>query len=297
MTRLLYLYVVFFLLFSVGSTSLASQPTVFVSILPQKFFVQQISGDLVHVEVMVQPGASPSTYEPKASQMKKLVAAKAYFAIGVPFEQSWLERIAGVNPDMLVVHTDQGIQKLMMSAHDHDDDTAMGHETKDHDDHTGLDPHIWLSPRLVKRQVNVLTQTLVELFPEQAQLFKQNSQQFLQKIDTLDSHLQSVLKGKVGRSFMVFHPSWGYFAKEYDLEQIAVEIEGKKPKPAQLKELIVHARKEDIRVIFVQPQFSKKNAQLIAREIEGEVVTLDPLAENWLENMKKAAEKLGSSVK
>ncbi len=286
----------YFLLLLLGSSCLASQPSVFVSILPQKFFVQQISGDKVHIDVMVQPGASPSTYEPKASQMKKLLAAKAYLAIGVPFEQSWLDRIAGVNPGMLIVHTDEGITKLKMKAHGHDDEHTGDLENHDHEDHRGLDPHIWLSPRLVKKQVSILLQTLVELFPEHAQLFEQNSQQFVRKIDNLDVQLRSILENKTGKSFMVFHPSWGYFAKEYGFEQIAVEIEGKKPKPAQLKDLIKRARKEDIRVIFAQPQFSRKNAQLIAREINGEVITLDPLAENWLENMEAVAERLGSSI-
>ncbi len=296
MVYLFHIVSAYFLLLLVGSPCFASQPSVFVSILPQKFFVQQISDDKVHIDVMVQPGASPSTYEPKASQMKKLLAAKAYLAIGVPFEQSWLERIAGVNPDMLIVHTDAGITKLKMKAHVHAGEHAADLKNNDHEDHRGLDPHIWLSPRLVKKQVSILLRTLVELFPEHAQLFEQNSQQFLRKIDNLDAQLRSILENKTARSFMVFHPSWGYFAKEYGFEQIAVEIEGKKPKPAQLKDLIKRARKEDIRVIFAQPQFSRKNAQLIAREINGEVITLDPLAENWLENMEAVAEKLGSFI-
>ena len=278
------------------SFSAALPETVFVSILPQKTFVRQISGDTLNIEVMVQPGASPATYEPRPSQMRKLAESRAYFAIGVPFENAWLERIRGVNPAMRIIHTDRNIEKVAMVSHDHETSGAL-EEDHDHHGHSGLDPHIWLSPVLVKKQAETITAGLIDLFPEHSSLFKTNYHRFVQRLDALHAELTEHLKPFRGRAFMVFHPSWGYFAREYGLEQIAVEIEGKNPKPAQVREFIELAQKEDIRVIFAQQQFSTKNAQVIAQAISGEVVLVDPLAEDWFTNMKEIAQKFEDALR
>jgi len=273
------------------SSSRSEDASVFDSILPQKYFVQQISKDRVSVEVMVQPGASPATYEPKPSQMKQLASSVLYFAIGVPFEAAWLDKIAGVNPNMSVIHTDAGIEKIPMSSHKHEEAVAHSNHEQALRQHEVLDPHTWLSPRLVKQQVRVVFEKLTQLFPHYAAEFQINYGQLINSIDTLDAELRTLFRNDEGMQFMVFHPSWGYFAREYGLEQIAIEIEGKSPKPAQLQKLIEHAKEHNIRIIFAQPQFSLKNAKLVAREINGEVVRADPLAEDWLQNMKEVADK------
>lgn len=280
--------------FTFLQTALAAQlaDTVFVSILPQKLFVQQISGDSLNIEVMVQPGASPATYEPKPSQMRKLASSRAYFAVGVPFENAWLERISGVNPEMKVIHTDQGIKKVAMVSHNHDSDA----DEHAHELQTGLDPHIWLSPVLVKKQAANITAGLVKVFPENTALFQSNYRLFEQRLDALHDELKKRLQPFQGKQFMVFHPSWGYFAKEYGLEQVAIEIEGKNPKPAQVSEFIEQARKDGIRIIFAQKQFSTKNAQVIAQAIGGEVVLVDPLAEDWFANMYVIAQKFQEAL-
>ena len=254
--------------------------------------------------------------------MRQLASSSAYFAIGVPFERAWLEKIAGINPEMNVVHTDEGITKLTMVEHrhnqehhadlhhppntdeaqekEHKEEHADVHhkENNDHrDQHGGFDPHIWLSPSLVKKQVTIIADALSKIIPEKAMLFQENLKSFTRKIDALDTDLRNTLKGKKGMRFMVFHPSWGYFADDYGLEQIAIESEGKEPKPAQLRKLIEHARKNDINVVFVQPQFSTKSATVVAREIGGEVIPVDPLAENWLTNMQVVADKLKQALK
>jgi zinc transport system substrate-binding protein len=274
--------------------------SVFVSILPQKYFVEQIAGDLVNVEVMVKPGASPATYEPKVSQMKKLASSGIYFAIGVPFERAWLTRIAGVNPQMEIVRTDGGIEKIAMEKHLHEGELSEqvgdDHGDKNNDQEDGLDPHIWLSPILVKQQATVIAASLKERMPGEAVLLESNLSRFLARIDILDTELHQILAGKNDLRFMVFHPSWGYFARNYELKQIPIEIEGKGPKSSQLRELIIFAREEGIKVIFAQPQFSTKSAKLVAREIDGQVITVDPLAEDWLANMKIVAEKFRDAI-
>ena len=282
------------------------KPLVFVSIVPQKYFVQQIGKDLVDISVMVQPGADPHTYEPKPRQMIDLSKTKIYFAIGVSFENAWLDKIAAVNPDMRVVHTDHGIEKLAMAAHHHHDDTDEHHESehhgeaahdKNHNEHAGLDPHIWLSPPLVKIQARSILAALREIDPEHRSVYEANFEAFTAQIDQLDAELKKTFAGKTGLQFMVFHPAWGYFAHAYGLKQVPIEIEGKNPKPAQLKELIEHAKEREIRVVFVQPQFSTKSAELVAREIGGQVVFADPLAGDWMANLREVADKFQAALK
>ena len=294
-----------FILFNLSicqSAYSADRMSVFVSIAPQKYFVQQISKKRIDIRVMVPPGASPATYEPKPGQMAGLSNASVYFAIGVPFEDAWLKKIAAANPNMEVVHTHQGIEKISMPSHHHHDQEAQNHESdeqhkeREHDS-SGLDPHIWLSPPLVKHQANAILTALQKIDPSHQTLYAANYQQFISRIDELDAELKAGFAGKQGLQFMVFHPAWGYFAQAYGLVQIPVEIEGKNPKPAQLKELIEHAREKGIKVVFVQPQFSARSAALVAREIGGQVAFADPLAADWLTNLREVAKKFKAALK
>ncbi len=262
--------------------------SVFVSIIPQKFFVEKIGGSRVTVQAMVRPGANPATYEPRPSQMAALASARLYFAIGVPFEKAWMKRIAAANPRMRIVPTQQGIEKMPMATFLHDD--------KPH--RRGiLDPHIWLSPRLVKIQAGHIARALSEADPLHRQQYENAYQHFLRELDALDTDLTHIFAAQKGLEFMVFHPSWGYFARDYGLRQVPVEIEGKTPKPAQLKRLIEHARRRGIRLILVQPQFSRKSAQLIARAIGARIVEADPLAEDWAQNLRRCAAAIQKALK
>jgi zinc transport system substrate-binding protein len=278
-----------FLLISSANAQAGKKLAVFVSIPPQKYFVQQIGKERVDVQVMVQPGASPATYEPKPGQMVALSKTPIYFAIGVPFEKNWLKKIAAANPNMRVVHTDDGIQKIPMSAHRHE---AEQHPEKDHrEQHGEPDPHIWLSPTLVMIQARTIRDALQEIDPAHRSGYAINFKTFASSLADLDAELRKTFADQQGLQFMVFHPSWGYFAHTYGLKQVAVEIEGKDPKPAQLKKLIEHAKENDIKIIFVQPQFSSKSAKLVAKEIGGQVAVVDPLAQDWSGNLREVARK------
>ena len=319
--RIILLHVI--ILLSLSSNSLAADKlSVFVSIVPQHYFVQQIGKDLVDVQVMVQPGASPATYEPKPKQMADLSKTKIYFAIGVPYENAWLDEIAEANPNMQVVHTDHGIEKLAMVPHHHHDDEGEHHEDEhkdehhedehkgkkkehhdeaahgeDHHEHEGLDPHIWLSPALVKIQARTILSALQKADPAHRNDYENNYNAFIAQINQLDGDLKKIFAGKKGLQFMVFHPAWGYFAHDYGLEQVPIEVEGKDPKPAQLKELIEHAREKGIKIIFVQPQFSTKSAKVVAQEINGQVAFADPLAKDWMANLRQVADKFQVALK
>lgn len=281
-----------------GSGSAWGKVAVFVSLVPQKYFVQQIGKDLVDIQVMIPAGVDFHIYEPKPKQMAALARARLYFAIGIEFETAKLKRLSLANPEMIVVHTDHGILKMPMADHHHRDKKDAQHtETEsgrdqDHPASSGLDPHIWLSPPLVKKQAHVILTALQKIDPSHSSTYEVNYQKFVQEIEALDAELKKIFAAKRGFQFMVFHPAWGYFAQTYGLHQMPVEIEGKNPKPAQLRELIEHARENDIKAIFVQPQFPVRNAELIAREIGGQVIFADPLAENWAENLRKVTRQI-----
>jgi len=279
-----------------GCAAVAVEPgeetmSVTVSILPQRTFVERVGGERVTVSVMVEPGSSPATYEPKPEQLRALSDAVAYFSIGVPFEGAWLDRIAAANRDMVMVDTAEGIERLPMRAHHHHDDDGDDHDDDDHGHASGApDPHIWLSPRLVKVQAENICAALAELDPDHEPEFQANLDGFLADIDALEAEIREILGGVESDKFMVFHPAWGYFAADFGLEQIPIEVGGQEPSARELAALIERAREENIRVVFAQPEFRTSDAETIAKEIGGEVLLISPLAPDWLENMRRVAE-------
>jgi zinc transport system substrate-binding protein len=284
-----------------GGVGALDKASVFVSIVPQRYFVEKIGGDLVDVSVMVQPGASPATYEPKPNQMAALSRAKIYFAVGVPFEMVWLKRFLELNPSLVVVHTETGIEKIPMKGpHLPVEVGASARETrhpKRQGDHHGMrDPHVWLSPPLVMLQARHILTALLEVDPAHSSVYEANFRRFMIEIIDLDAEIRGLLSGqRKGVRFMVFHPAWGYFADAYGLEQIPIEVEGKEPKPQDLRYFVESARDLRTKVIFVQPQFSTKSAETIAKAIGGQVVFADPLSPDWAENLRAQAAKFKSA--
>ncbi|MES0364092.1 MAG: zinc ABC transporter substrate-binding protein, partial [Desulfobacteria bacterium] len=254
----------------------------FVSIVPQKYFVEKIGGDLVDVSVMVLPGNSPATYEPRPKQMVALSRAGLYYAIGVPFEKVWLEKIVAPNIKMLLVHTEEGIEKKSMKA-------DKPHGIKD--------PHVWLSPPLVMVQARNILRGLLKVDPANSSVYEANYKKFIMELVDLDAELRLIFLGKERARFMVFHPAWGYFARAYDLEMVPIESEGKEPKPADLQRLIGKAKEYGIDVVFVQPEFSSKSAGIIAREIGGQTVFANPLALDWARNLKEVAARFKAALR
>lgn len=277
-------------------TFAADRLQVAVSILPQKYFVEKIGGEQVEVLVMVKPGAEPATYEPKPQQMVELARSKIYFAIGVPFETVWLEKMSRANPKMLVVRTEAGIEKAMPAAHRHPGEAEPQEHVGKHD-HGIKDPHIWLAPHLVMIQARNILNGLLQTDPSSATLYKTNYKNFIMELVDLDAEFLNLFGGRGKNSaFMVFHPAWGYFARAYGLNQIPVELEGKEPRPADLEHFIKEAKAKGIKVLFVQPQFSTKSAETIAKAVGGQIVFADPLAPNWAENLREVAEKFRTAL-
>ncbi len=280
---------------STSSTG-AAAPLVAVSILPQKEFVERIAGDRFEVIVLIPPGATPATYEPAPSDMAAMSEAVVWFTIGVPFETAWIPRFLAVNADLDTVNTAAGINRLPIVRHsrqqEHGSDGHTGHDSTD----DSLDPHIWLSPELVRTQAATITGTLSELDPENADIYAGNLSVFEEDIDSIQISLHAMLDPLEGSSFIVFHPSWGYFADEFGLLQVAIEEAGNQPSPDQLARLVSLAEERSIRVIFISPQFSASSAGVLAAEIDGGTLQIDPLGSDWEDCLLTAARSIASAM-
>lgn len=254
-----------------------------VTILPQAEFVERIGGDRVQVTVMIPPGASPHTYEPTPSQLTEVSKAALYAKVGsgIEFELAWMDKIIDLNRDLMVVDCSEGIE--LMHADQEDED-----EQKDHK--RGYDPHIWLSPKNAELMVENIYEGLIQVDPAHAETYTKNKEAYRQELGDLDTEIAQALSGKHNRKIMVYHPSWAYFCRDYGLEQVPIEEEGKEPTPRGIAHLIEQAKAYKITVIFASPQFSTESAEVVAREIGGKVVLVDPLDKNYTENMRKVAQ-------
>jgi len=271
-------------------TFIYAKPIVVVSILPQESFVKKIAKDKIDVITMVAPGSSPHSYEPKPSQMKSLSNAALYFTIGVEFEEAWLKRFQAQNSQMLLVDMNKDITKRAMQEqqHNHDEHEDEHH----HHHHDEFDPHTWTSPKNVAIMARNISETLCKIDPKNSAFYEQNLREFLSEIDATNATIKNILKSSENRKFMVFHPSWGYFADAFGLEQIALEVEGKNPKPKEIISIIKESKEHNIHTIFTQPEFSQKSATMIAKETNAKIYKITPLNPEWSQNLIKMAEAI-----
>ena len=311
--------------FCCQAASAAAPLPVVVSIAPQKYMLERIAGDAVSVTVLVKPGSDPHAYEPTPGQMRAAGEAAAWFTIGVPFEEVWLPRITGAAQQMRVISSLKGITRLSFADEGRiladleltlDAQGREPHDGKEEDDHDGHvhdhsghghshggpkgeDPHVWLSPMLVRRMLPGLAKELGALMPERAAAFRAGAASFAEELERLDAELavrfSEFPRGQ--RVFLTFHPSWRYFAHNYQLTELSIEIDGKEPGPKSLKAVTDTARRLGIRTVFVEPQFPKASAEAVASAIGATVVVADPLAEDLPALFSHMAEKLIESFK
>jgi len=283
---------------AVASASGGAPVRVFVSIPPQKYFVERIGGQDVSVGVLVRPDQSPHAYEPTPRQMAELSEAKIFFRVGMPYEDTLLPRMQANCPELEVVDTRAGIELREQTAEERKAEVGHDHGGHGHGEHAHeeKDPHIWLSPRLAKVQAKTICDALCATEPEHAETFRANLAELMADLDRVSREIAEALAPLKGKPLYVFHPAYGYFAEEFGLKLVAVEAGGRQPSPRQLGELIARAKREGARVIFVQPQFSKQDAETIAKAIGGTVVPLDPLAEDYLKNLEDMAQKIKAGL-
>lgn len=264
-----------------------------VSVLPQKYFIEQIAGDMIEVNVMIPPGSSPATYEPSVSQLSKIVHSPTYMRIGyVGFELSWMEKIKAVNPEMKIVDLSVGIDLIK-----EEEQKVIGEQKHLHGEaHGGIDPHIWLSSNNSKIIARNTYKELIQLLPDEKDQLNEKYIELLSKIDSIQESIINLLSTQEDRSFIIYHPALSYFARDYNLIQYSLEIGGKTPSPAHMKWMIDLAREKKISTIFLQKQFDQKNAEVLAKAIGAKVVLINPLDPDWESQMFNIANQLSSSL-
>lgn len=256
-----------------------------VTIEPQRYFLDRIVGNAFTINTLVPVGTSPETYEPAPSVMVNMGKSEVYFMVGdLGFERAWSQRLAENNPEVLIVNCSDGVERMEGHEHHHDEGDAHHHHH-----HDGMDPHVWSSPKAVKLFTRNMLEAVVNADPGNEEIYRENYRQLLGTIERTDSTIQTLLDNAKGRSFIIYHPALGYFARDYGLSQLSIEFEGKNPSPSQIKELVDIARAEKVNTIFVQMGFDKKNAEVIAQEINGEIFVIDPLAYEWDEELIRIA--------
>lgn len=255
-----------------------------VSVVPQAEFVEKVGGDKVKTVVIIPPGADPHTYELSPKEVQEISKASMLVTVGVgmPFEAVWIDRFETMNSGTLIVNCSKGLELKELEEHGLENESVEVHEE--------LDPHIWTSPANAKIMVEDIYEGLVKVDPENEAYYAQNRDAYLEELDALDARIREKLEGKEGSNFMVYHPSWGYFAADYGLNMISVEIEGKEPSAQDLTKLVDLAKEKNVKVIFVQAQFSTRSAEVLAQEIGGEVVAVDPLAKDYISNMDNVSD-------
>ena len=280
-----------------GTAAAAQVPRVAVSILPQKYFVDRISGGTSQVLALVGPGQNPHSYEPTPRQMADLGSAAAWLTIGVDFENGLVPKVRNLYPRLRLIDTTEGVSFRALEAHSHDED-EHGHEEDEHDDHEGgRDVHIWLGREGALAQARQVRDLLTALDPGKTAVYARNHDALVRDIGAVFDDLAKTLTPLRGRPVFVYHPAFGYFLDEFGIEQVAVEAGGKEPTQKNLAALIDRARGENARVIFVQPQFSKTAARTVARAIGGVVAEIDDLAPDWLANLKKMGDALKAAAR
>ena len=259
---------------------------VFASILPLQYFTDQITGKSYTCEVMVPPGVGPETYNPTPRQMAEMSRAGAYFANGfLGFEEAYLDKFQSINPGLIFVNTSIGVELIHAEGHNHGD---QQHEK-------GVDPHTWSSPdgaRIIARNI---FNGMAKIDPNNREKFQVNLDKLLAKIDSVDKEVKAILTNIPSRTFMVFHPALGYYARQYGLEQLSIEFEGKVPTPKHVQNIVLQAKVQKIAYIMIQKEFDVENAEIISNETGSKVIQIDPLAYNWPLEMISLARKMAAA--
>lgn len=261
--------------------------TITVSIEPMRFLTEQIAGNDWNVCCMIPKGNNPETYEPLPEQLIKLAHSKAYFRIGfIGFEQTWMDKLQTNAPQMDVYDTSQGIDFIR--------EKGMQHGNHYHVE--GIEPHVWSSPTNVRRIAANIYHALCQISPEDSLSFLERWEKLDQQIVATDSIIRQLLnKNETHQTFLIYHPTLSYFARDYGLQQICIEESGKEPSPARMKTLIDRCKQEQVKVVFIQREFDTRNTEQIAAELGAQSVMIDPLNYNWAEELITIAKTLANN--
>lgn len=274
------------LILSISCKRANENPAIMVTIEPLRYFTEKIVGDTYRVVSMVPNGSSPETYDPTPQQLIEFSNSIAYIKIGyIGFELNWMKKLSQMAPTLKIYDSSVGLNLI----------TGDGHFHGEHF-HGGVEPHTWNSPNNARIIAKNILNAVVELNPKDAELYRENYNKLLEIIDQTDAEARKVLsKPSAAQGFMIYHPALSYFARDYNLIQVSIEEDGKEPTPAHLKELINTCRDKEIKIIFIQPEFDKKNAEVISQEVNGRIVPINPLSYDWSDEIIRTANVLSNN--
>lgn len=249
-----------------------SKTVISTTVIPIGYFIKAIVGDNFTVNVMVPDGAPPSSYEPTPRQMQQLANSAMYFSLeSLGFEKTTLKKIAKNSTELKIINVANGITPII-GGHDH------GHVH-------GIDPHMWMSPMQAKTIIKNIYAAIITFNPDDQSYYADNFNALMKTVNETDQYIRSSLNGSMNTSFLIYHPALSYFARDYNIEQISIELDGKEPSPDYLQEIIETSKKHHIKTLFVQRQFDENFAKIVAEETGTNVVVFDPLSENWKETI------------
>ncbi|MDR0680499.1 MAG: zinc ABC transporter substrate-binding protein [Dysgonamonadaceae bacterium] len=276
-----FFFVGFILFLFSCSNKIQQENRIVVTIEVQRYFAERLAHPFFEVETMVAPGTSPESYDPTPQQMVRLAKSSAYFGIGpLGFERAWLDKLKQNNPKVRFFDNSKGISFIASESHHHGADES------------GIDPHIWTSPRNVLIIVQNMYEALTAIDPQNESVYRENLKDLRNEIIQTGEMVQALLNRSSQKAFVVYHPALAYFAQDYGLKQYPIEVDGKEPSPEQLKELVDLVKREKVKTVFIQQEFDRKNAEIIARETNCKLVVINPLSYNWKEEIIRIAEKL-----
>lgn len=259
-----------------------------VTIEPVKYFVDRLTGGNIETNVMVPMGASPATYSPTSNQIARLSSSKLYIGAGhLGFEKAWMGRIKELNEEMEIINLSDNVALIRGEEEVHGDHVHEG----------GVDPHIWMSPKVVLEFLPEIKEALIRNFPELQETITEKYPKLEKEIEKINQEYENACSQLRQRKFLIFHPALTYLARDYGLEQIPIEYEGKEPSPKKLRALIDRANSEDIRLIFIQAEFDKKNAEMVQEATRAQLAVINPLGYDWPESMKQILDLFESHLK
>ena len=298
--KILSLSIILIILLAAPFSAVAAETTVAVTIVPQIEMVEAIAGERVEVVEMIPKGFSPSNYAPSPAEMRAFNEASIYFSMGVPADMQNILPRAEEMAGLKVVKLFEEIEAEHPHRYFGEEDDHQGEAEEDaehgHSHEAGRDPHIWLSPARVKSMVEVMRDQLIELLPEFEEEFKTNAEAYLEKLTAADQENKELFNPYQGEAILVYHPSFGYFTEHYGLEMMAIEEDGKEPGPRHLQEIIEEAAQKEIKNVFYQAEIDSRKTRAVAEELGGEIVQLNPLSENYIQNLKEMAEKMAAEL-
>ncbi|HPJ02944.1 MAG TPA: zinc ABC transporter substrate-binding protein [Candidatus Limiplasma sp.] len=269
-----------------------------VGIVPEATFVEAVAGELADVVIMIPSGNSPANYQPTSKEMQALSDAAVYFTLQMPTEQAnILPKVKDFNPDIVIVDLREAVAAqypLLMMDEDEDHEEAHDETAEDHD-HTGVDPHLWLSPKRAIVMVQTIADQLSQRDPSNTDTYQSNATAYIAKLETLDTMIREQTAVLGNQSFMIYHGAYGYFADDYGLTMIAIEIQGKQATAAELQQVIDAARENHITTVFYQAEFDDHQAATVAEEIGGTAAQVAPLSPDYIQSLEDFVSALALS--